>query len=231
MAKFTDLPDEIKLQILGHLITPRQPVHLVQWRLWALQPDIKFALEDADVEISFALLLSSAFDDIFFHIPAHDAWRLLVPRVRWLVTSTTMSDYKALLDASNLDVVQYAPLLRKMESFSCAKVTHVTIMIDERTYFRDPTSPHLLNRKWAKLMTTQVSSVMDTCSNLKSLHVKLQLNIHPSYILLPASAKFDYFYRTQAFSRTMGGDCSTLHNGSDANLVIRRAARFLGEEV
>jgi len=200
MARFTELPDEIKLQILGHLITPTQPVHLIQWQLWAVQPDILFADEDADVETSLLSLVRSELDDIFFEVSQEDARRMWIQRVQWLVTSSSVSDWKALVDKSNLSIVQYAPLLRKLETYFGATVAHIVIVIDEQTFPRDERGQPLPTRlRWAKIMTEQVSAVLNTCTNLKSLHVKLQAKVMPFHSDLSVPSKFDYFYRSDAF--------------------------------
>jgi len=200
MAKFTDLPYGLKLQILGHLITPTQPVHLIQWRLWALTPDIMFADEDADVETSLFSLLRSELEDIFFQVSLGDARRMWIQRVQWLVTSSSISDWEALIDKSNLSIVQYAPLIKQLETYFGAEVAHVVVVIDEWSFPRDERGQPLPPReRWAKRMTEQVSAVMDTCTKLKSLHVKLQAEMMPSHSDLSVPSQFDDFYRSDVF--------------------------------
>jgi len=199
MANFTGLPYELKLQILGHLITPTQPVHLMQWRLGAPNPDIRFAVDDADVQTSLAFLLNSALDGIFPSFSKWEVWRMLVPRVRWLVTSFSKSDWQALFYGSNLTEVHYAPLLRKLETFFWVKVIHVVVVIDERSWAQEMKDSAISPFVWATLAIREVSPVLKACNNLKTLHVKLQVNMLPSYKALNIPAKFDLFYSLEPF--------------------------------
>lgn len=205
MAKFAALPDDLKLKILGDVITPTQPVHLVQWRLWARKPDIRFAIEDADVETSLTFLLNSALKEIFCKVSTEDVWRILIPRVRWLVTSSSVSEWKALVDKSNLTEVNFAGLLRKLETVFQAKVVHVIILIDEQSWaqeLRQPLTPTSLPNgavDWARYATGQVFAVMKACRNLKTLHVKLQVHVLPSDRHFGLRTQFDLFYDSDPF--------------------------------
>jgi len=203
MAKFTDLPTELKLQILSHLITPTQPVHLEQWRLCARTPDIRFDSEDAAVRQSFTFLSNSVLDDIFSPFSAEDAWRILIPRAQWLVTTLLWPNSHYSLDRSNSAIVQYAPLLTEMEAVFEAKVRHVVAVISEYTHFSDRSHPnlaHLGRHRWARFMTGQISSILNSCSGLKTMDVKLEMvvGLRPEGATIHST--FDRFYNSQPFS-------------------------------
>ena len=183
------LPAELWHQILGHVMTPTYPVRIIAWnRRLALdswpaddQPVLRFAPADGKVQTSFMFCTKGPANRFFFPVSVRDIWRLLICQGIWSLqvrgsdNATTL--WKEWLQRGS-DQVRWAESLERLQTTFNAHLQHVDITVDTGDYFKDARLEKLVGRslpryQWASAVLKHITSVIETCSALKSLTLSL----------------------------------------------------------
>jgi len=184
------LPVELWQQILGHVVTPTDPVSINAWcptksvEGWTAD-DLTFSPADIQVKRSFESLTQESADCFFFPVSVPDIWRQLISQATWSLHcgSTTIRDLTCdewLDRLINKDKVPRAQGLESLQTTFKAQVKHVEVVVDMSNYSSNVSMEERAHRplpknQWASAMISHIPSVIETCSSLKSLRLYLDL--------------------------------------------------------